>query len=145
MPGVIAIWGDIGSALFTQCYGSRASVAWLRNAVNSEEYLFEKLSTTHRRYEQKFNKDLAWKHLVELSLSDEESERDLAEKIYDHWTIGGWDDEDDTQGTRWDDAYYKFSDDCDFHDARDWSRKMLLIAEALRRFVELYDKGGYKQ
>ena len=131
LPGAIVVWGDCGELLFSEVYEKRSSVGWLESALESEGYLLSKLSLVCKDGGDEFVPDLAYEHLIGLSLSDDEHERQVAEEIY-----AGWSGE--NSGEEWDMICYEEWGDSDFDRARDWKLGVLWIVEALKVFVRLY-------
>jgi len=134
LPGCIHVWGDIGSTSWTQVFGGRASIAWLRNAVNSLSYLAEKQSRPDREKNEVYYPELAKEYMAELKATDPEDDPS-AVAAYEALKQNGIPED----GPEYGRIICDVCDDGDFYRSTYHSHQFLFTVEAIKKFIELYD------
>ena len=73
-PRYLFLWGDLG--IWGYQHGSQNSLEWLRGAINSYDYLCEKLRTHTKKYDEERTKKWTIEHLEEWAEDHTEIDRE---------------------------------------------------------------------
>lgn len=132
-PGWIVVAGDIGDTLFS--HSDRASLAWLRGAKDSPDYLLGKVRHPHKRWMAGDAKAFVDEQIAELEREQAERQNVVRQERLDTLRGFGADDEEVDYWRACGEAGIDDPPDC-----RDYSADHVWAVEALRWFIDALDR-----
>ena len=127
-PGCIVVYGDVGDSMYNM--HEHDPLPWLRDAINSPEYLIGKMITK----KEKFFPAEAYKILDEMKEESQE-ETKVAEEIKDNWNTFDFED----SGYEFRRAIWEAGTDFEVPSSRafDYNEDTYWSVECLKKFIKL--------